>query len=1208
MNNSEINIMTRELSWPASHFLLATPAEVISSNMWLKLSWHTLAALSLFIHSARSTCSGVVPSASASDAFWMGNGGLHTLGKSAYNPGYKVWRNVKVDYGAVGNGIADDTAAINRAISDGGRCGQGCKSSSITPAIVYFPPGTYRITKPIVPFYFTSLVGDFKNKPILKADANFVGVAVIDANPYVEGQSNPDGSGVNWWVNQNNFFRSIRNFVIDTTAMSADKTATGIHWQVGQATSLINLDFKMVRATDVPTTNHQGLFAENGSGGFMSDLTFDGGKFGMWISNQQFTIRNVHITNAATAIYEQWNWGFTWWNINIESCLVGFDIHTGGLTLDTQSTGGVLIVDSWIKNVVVGIRLSSSQPSSLAGSVILDNVQFSNIFGANIQDQNGVVLAASADYGQQWFQGNVYLGLTKSYKRGSYQPSQTRPPSLVNGFGAYFSRSRPQYQDYQDVQFQTVRSLGKAAGDGVTDDTAAINSFLATWGGCDVLFFEAGTYLVTDTIFVPPGTVIVGEMFATIMGTGPNFADQNNPRPVIRVGNSGDTGSVEISDMVITTTTTTGGSAGAIGIEWNIKESSQGAAGMWDVHVRLGGTKGTNINAANCPMSTTDLKCASAFLGIHITNSGSGYFENVWVWNADHDLDDPAETKINSFSGRGVLVESNGPVWLVGTASEHHVIYQYAFNKARDVWAGLMQTETPYFQPTPPPPTPFSINTNYGDPEGPLSAAWGLVISLSSNIFVYGAGLYSFFQTYSQNCVPGRNCQDSMLLIDQQSASIYFYQLTTAGSTNMLSYPNVSIAKQADNINGFASTVSFWEAPQTVPQGQCGVARREVEPYAHLDLRSLLEFITRQSEDYNYYAFLPSRINTELMVGAMDGNGNRQRRQNCVFYVNQQGVDPTDPNYARTRAIQFAALMNAANPGGDYHTLYDVYDNARAFTDTEDPMRSANQGGNRRNWFRVTSAQYARLCEGRLYLIVEEQPAQIWSDSIWVTHEYPAVVETRAVTQIIEIRPSEVGRALEQDSIRYIPHYPYRGPQPPGATPPRDGDKSEIDECAQIDPDKARAKWDSVPEVSGDVAPYKDIGGCTMHIQQWDNSDSGGGGPFDPPPGSGKSYSVEITIFDNGAAHKIGFLSRANAPLQMVSKIDSLLGVDPGTTDGPIQLTLGDQKWNTDDGSCSVGGWDGGPGSRNRNMDCGFACPWNGGDSTDHTPPELWYA
>lgn len=36
----------------------------------------------------------------------------------------------------------------------------------------------------------------------------------------------------------------------------------------------------------------------------MSDITIDGGAFGMWVSNQQFTIRRVTITNAVSAIYQ----------------------------------------------------------------------------------------------------------------------------------------------------------------------------------------------------------------------------------------------------------------------------------------------------------------------------------------------------------------------------------------------------------------------------------------------------------------------------------------------------------------------------------------------------------------------------------------------------------------------------------------------------------------------------------------------------------------------------------------------------------------------------------------------------------------------------------------------------------------------------------------------------------------------------------------
>jgi glucan 1,3-beta-glucosidase len=166
----------------------------------------------------------------------------------------------------IGDGSTDDTAAINKAISSGNRCGKNCDSSTTTPALVYFPPGTYVVSKPIVQFYYTQIVGDAVDLPVIKASPDFAGMAVIDADPY-----NDDGS--NWYTNQNNFFRAIRNMVIDLTAMPKGSGA-GIHWQVGQATSLQNIRFEMIKGGG-SANKQQGIFMDNGSGGFMSDLTFN---------------------------------------------------------------------------------------------------------------------------------------------------------------------------------------------------------------------------------------------------------------------------------------------------------------------------------------------------------------------------------------------------------------------------------------------------------------------------------------------------------------------------------------------------------------------------------------------------------------------------------------------------------------------------------------------------------------------------------------------------------------------------------------------------------------------------------------------------------------------------------------------------------------------------------------------------------------------
>lgn len=76
---------------------------------------------------------------------------------------------------------------------------------------------------------------------------------------------------------QSNFFRQVRNLVIDIRDTTTN-LAAGLHWQVGQATSVTNVSIACIEGSN---NTQMGIFTENGSGGFMSDVVITGGAYGI---------------------------------------------------------------------------------------------------------------------------------------------------------------------------------------------------------------------------------------------------------------------------------------------------------------------------------------------------------------------------------------------------------------------------------------------------------------------------------------------------------------------------------------------------------------------------------------------------------------------------------------------------------------------------------------------------------------------------------------------------------------------------------------------------------------------------------------------------------------------------------------------------------------------------------------------------------------
>lgn len=410
---------------------------------------------------------------------------------------------------------------------------------------------------------------------------------------------------------------------------------------------------------------------ENGSGGFMSDLTFTGGAQGALFGNQQFTARNLKFSNhQKQAMQLLWDWGWTWKGITIENCPVGVYMYTG----TDGPEEAALFVDSVFSNVNIGLKLEASLNGG-AASLNLFNVVANNVPVMVAYDNGQTLLGGVSGTIVAWGLGKRYDS-TDGEDSGVWQAGQyyARTPVISSGLmggSGIFARSKPQYAELGAGDFVNVKSTYGAKGDGASDDTAALNqAFQASATSGQVAWLPYGVYVVADTVTIPKGAKIVGQLWSNIMASGVKFSDASKPYPVVKVGNVGDIGTVEIQDVMFTVR---GATAGAKLVEWNIQESSQGAAAMWgellptcpscfalwlvrrlkkrpteeqtnwatcdiDSHIRVGGAVGSNLQVADCPKLSGGVKanCVAASMLMHITSKASGYFENNWLWTADH--------------------------------------------------------------------------------------------------------------------------------------------------------------------------------------------------------------------------------------------------------------------------------------------------------------------------------------------------------------------------------------------------------------------------------------------------------------------------------------------------------------------------------------------------------------------------------------------
>jgi hypothetical protein len=223
---------------------------------------------------------------------------------------------------------------------------------------------------------------------------------------------------------------------------------------------------------------------------------------------------------------------------------------------------------------------------------------------------------------------------------------------------------------------------------------------------------------------------------------------------------------------------------------------------MWDSHFNVGGALGSSDpDLGTCSKGGSSDKCIAASLLLHLSRESSGYFENIRAFTAPNvnDMADSGSNQLSIYTGRGILIESQGPSWLLGTSSEHSTLYQYQLFGAKDVYLGQVQTETPNSQSEVMAPKPFVYDGWGPFPSDPTfkncpaksyecRAAWGIRVIDSSNVLMHSAGLSSLNNTNRPDCMSRHNCQEALVEVTN-SMNISVFNLFTVGIAQVATGP-----------------------------------------------------------------------------------------------------------------------------------------------------------------------------------------------------------------------------------------------------------------------------------------------------------------------------------------------------------------------------------------------------------------------------------
>ncbi|MEN2784974.1 glycosyl hydrolase family 28-related protein [Sphingomonas qilianensis] len=571
----------------------------------------------------------------------------------------------------MGDGVADDTAALQAAIDAAGKPGGG---------IVFLPAGRYRLSRTVYMWPGVRLFGVGKTRPtfvLAPATPGFqrgVGSMIFFTGNRPGGAAPgpggvvaaprvavPPPTSVPFYANiadanSGTFYSAMSN--VDFEIGAGNPAATAVRSHTAQHAYLSHIDFRLGSAL-------AGIYQVGNLG---MDLHFQGGRYGILTEKPSpawpYTLLDSSFEGQRDAAIREHEAGLTLVNTVIRNVPVGIEIDRGygdwlwgsRVRFENVSRAGVVISNEGNAYTQIGFEEATASATPVF---------------ARFRDSGKTVAGPGPRYGVKEFTYGLTLpslGATGTYQtRMAAAPLRALPHRPAAAIRAFPAVSR----------WTDVRTLG-VKGDNVADDTAALQRAIDTHR---VLYFPSGFYRVSDTLKLRPDSVLIGlhpSLTQIVLADdSAAFRGVGAPKGLIESAQGGDA-------IVTGLGIATGGvNPRAAGIVWRA-----GAASLID-DVKFQGGHGTNLadgsrfdpyNANHTGDADPRKRWDGQYSSLWVTDGGGGTFNGLWT--------------PNTYAQAGLYVSNtstSGHVYQM--SAEHHVRAEIVLDGVRN-WEFLApQTE-----------------------------------------------------------------------------------------------------------------------------------------------------------------------------------------------------------------------------------------------------------------------------------------------------------------------------------------------------------------------------------------------------------------------------------------------------------------------------------------------------------------------------------